>query len=173
MFCVCITAYNDHCKVQRTWEINMYEQHLNEDPSPENQLSRCKFVEVECRHWCGKFFQRRRIAFHQSKECPKRSYYCQYCQFESTFETITTVHYLICSMYPVTCPNKCREDIFKRQDIEKHVQNECPLTEINCPLHYAGCEERLPRKDMPDHTKDTATHLSLLATVTQSLLKEN
>jgi hypothetical protein len=53
------------------------------------------------------------------------------------------------------------------------VKDECPLTEVNCPLHYAGCEVRLPRKDMPEHMTDTVTHLTLLATVTQSLFREN
>ncbi|CAI8000660.1 TNF receptor-associated factor 4, partial [Geodia barretti] len=71
------------------------------------------------------------------------------------------------------CPNKCRKDHFKRHALYKHVKDECPLTEIDCPLHYAGCEVRLPRKDMPEHMTDTVTHLTLLATVTQSLLKEN
>ena len=53
------------------------------------------------------------------------------------------------------------------------MKNECPLEEIHCPLHYAGCKVRLPRKDMPDHMSDTVTHLTLLSTVTQSLLQEN
>ncbi|CAI8050571.1 TNF receptor-associated factor 4, partial [Geodia barretti] len=71
------------------------------------------------------------------------------------------------------CPNKCRDAPFERQNVKNHVKDECPLTEIDCPLHYAGCEVRLLRKDMPEHMTDTVTHLTLLATVTQSLLKEN
>ena len=150
-------------------KLGEYEQHLNEDPSPENQLTGCQFVEVGCVHGCGERFQRRHIAFHQDEECPERPYSCEYChEYESTFEDVTQDHYFDCEMYPVTCPNKCRGDIFKRQDMEKHV-NECPLTEIHCPLHYAGCKERLPRKDMPDHMSDTVTHMTLLATVTQSM----
>ena len=34
-------------------------------------------------------------------------------------------------------------------------------------------EVRLPHKDMPEHIRDTVTHLTLLATATQTLLKEN
>ena len=150
-------------------KLGKYEQHLNEDPSPENQLTGCQFVEVGCVHGCGERFQRRHIASHQKGVCPKRPYYCEYChEYESTFKDVTEDHYLDCEMYPVTCPNKCQGDFFKRQDMEKHV-NECPLTEIHCPLHYAGCKERLPRKDMPDHMSDTVTHMTLLATVTQSM----
>ena len=150
-------------------KLGKYEQHLNEDPSPENQLTGCQFVEVGCVHGCGERFQRRHIASHQDEKCPERPYSCEYCHdYESTFEDVTEDHYLDCEMYPVTCPNKCRGDIFKRQDMEKHV-NECPLEEIHCPLHYAGCKVRLPRKDMPDHMSDTVTHMTLLATVTQSM----
>ena len=150
-------------------KLGKYEQHLNEDPSPENQLTGCQFVEVGCVHGCGERFQRRHIASHQDEKCPERPYSCEYChEYESTFGDVTEDHYLDCEMYPVTCPNKCQGDFFKRQDMEKHV-NECPLTEIHCPLHYAGCKVRLPRKDMPDHMSDTVTHMTLLATVTQSM----
>ena len=155
-------------------KLGEYEQHLNEDPSPENQLTGCQFVEVGCVHGCWERFQRRHIASHQDEKCPERPYSCKYChEYESTFEEVTEDHYFDCEMYPVTCPNKCRGDFFRRQDMEKHVKNECPLEEIHCPLHYAGCKVRLPRKDMPNHMSDTVTHLTLLATVTQSLLKEN
>ena len=35
---------------------------------------------------------------------------------------------------------------------------------IECDFNYAGCEVRLPRKDMPGHVKDGIfSHLSLLA----------
>ena len=159
---------------ERRGKLGEYEQHLNEDPSPENQLTGCQFVEVGCKHGCGKKFQRHHIIFHQNQACPERPYSCEYChQYHSTFEDITKNHYPQCVKYPVGCPNKCQEAPFERQNIDNHVKDECPLTEIHCPLHYAGCKVRLPRKDMPDHMSDTVTHLTLLATVTQSLLQEN
>ena len=155
-------------------KLGEYEQHLNRNPSPENQLTGCQFVEVECKHGCGEWFQRRHIAAHQKGMCPKRPYSCEYCsEYESTFEDVTKNHHHQCNKFPVTCPNKCREAPFERKNVENHVKVECPLTEVNCPLHYAGCEVRLPRKDMPEHMRDTVTHLTLLATVTQTLLKEN
>ena len=60
-----------------------------------------------------------------------------------------------------------------KQEIEYYLKDDCPLTKVSCPLHYAGCEVELPRKDMPEHMKDTVTHLTLLANVTLSLMKEN
>ena len=155
-------------------KLGEYEQHLNRNPSPENQLTGCQFVEVECKHGCGEWLQRHHITSHQNEECPERPYSCEYCcEYESTFEDVTKNHHHQCNKFPVTCPNKCRETPFERQKVENHVKVECPLTEVNCPLHYAGCEVRLPRKDMPEHMRDTVTHLTLLAAVTQTLLKEN
>ena len=155
-------------------KLGEYEQHLNRNPSPQNQLTGCQFVEVECKHGCGEWFQRRFIPYHQKGLCQKRPYSCEYCcEYESTFEDVTKYHHHQCNKFPVTCPNKCREVPFERKKVENHVKVECPLTEVNCPLHYAGCEVRLPRKDMPEHMRDTVTHLTLLATVTQTLLKEN
>ena len=155
-------------------KLGEYEQHLNKNPSPENQLIGCQFVEVKCKHGCGESFQRRHITAHQKGVCQKRPYTCEYChEYESTFEDVTKNHYHQCKKFPVTCPNKCREAPFVRQMVENHVKEECVLTEVNCPLHYAGCEVRLPRKNMPEHMRDTVTHLTLLATVTQTLLKEN
>ena len=151
-------------------KLGEYEQHLNEDPSPENQLPGCQFVEVGCKHGCGERFQRRHIASHQDEKCPERPYSCEHCrEYESTFADVTQDHYLDCEMYPVPCPNKCQEASFERQKVDSHVKDECLLTEIHCPLHYAGCKVRLPRRDMPDHMSDTVTHMTLLATVTQSM----
>ena len=163
---------NDGCEWRG--KLGEYEQHLNQNPSPENQLTGCLFVEVECEHGCGEWFQRHHIAAHQKVVCPKRPYSCEYCrEYKSTFEDVTKNHHCQCNKFPVICPNKCQEAPFERQKVENHVKVECPLTEVNCPLHYAGCEVRLPRKDMPEHMRDTVTHLTLLATVTQTLLKEN
>ena len=86
---------------------------------------------------------------------------------------MTDIHYAECPKYPVTCPNECQHDPFERQEIEYHLEDDCPLTKVSCPLHYAGCEVELPRKDMPEHMKDTVSHLTLLASVTLSLMKEN
>ena len=151
-----------------------YEQHLNESPAPENQLNGCQFVEVECKHECGGWFQRRYIATHQDQECLERPYSCEHCnEYDSTFKDVTDIHYAECPKYPVTCHNECRRDPFERQEIEYHLKDACPLTKVSCPLHYAGCEVELPRKDMPEHMEDTVTHLTLLASVTLSLVKEN
>ena len=50
--------------------------------------------------------------------------------------------------------------------MEGHLRDKCPLTLVDCPFNYTGCEAQLPRKDIHEHMKETI-HLTLLATVTQ------
>ena len=155
-------------------KLGEFEQHLNRNPSPENQLDGCQFVGVECKYVCGGWYWRCDVSIHQIEHCMKRPYSCRYCQVhESTFKEVTDIHYSVCPKYPVACPNVCRRNPFERQEIEGHLKDDCPLAKVSCPLHYAGCEVELPRKDMPEHMKDTVTHLTLLANVTLSLVKEN
>ena len=165
-----------HVKDGCDWrgKLGEFEQHLNRNPSPENQLDGCQFVGVECKYICGGLYWRCDVSVHQIDHCMKRPYSCGYCQVhESTFEDVTQNHYFECPKYPVTCPNVCRRNPFERQEIEYHLKDDCPLAKVSCPLHYTGCEVELPRKDMPEHMKDTVTHLTLLANVTLSLMKEN
>ena len=144
-----------------------FEQHLNENLSPEEQLTGCGFVEVECKHGCGEWYERRFIAPHQNEECPQRPYSCEYCkEYYSTFEDVTEIHHAECGNYPVACPNKCQDDPFERSKIEDHLNDECPLAEVSCPFAYAGCEVKLPCKDIPGHTTDMSIHFPLLATFT-------
>ena len=131
-------------------------------------------MEVKCVYECGKWFERRHMKSHQTKQCMERPYSCQYCKdYDSTFVEVTEVHYTECADYPVNCPNNCQEKPLKRQELESHLENDCPLVTIDCPFQYAGCAAQFPRKDMPEHMKDTATHLTLIASVTHSLVKEN
>ena len=125
-------------------------------------------------HECGEWFQRPHITAHQTQQCKKRPYSCDYCRdYSSTFEEVIKIHYPQCNKYPVDCPNKCREYSFERQELATHLKDECPLTLVNCPFYYAGCDVQIPRKDMSEHMKDLTKHLTLLASVTHTIMREN
>ena len=146
-----------------------FEQHLNENPSPEEQLTGCGFVEVECKHGCGEWYERRFIDIHQNEKCPQRPYSCEYCKdYSSTFKDVKTTHYLICKKYPLPCPNKCQDGPFvEKSKMKLHLNDECPLTEVSCPFAYTGCEVKLPRRDMPGHPADISMHFPLLVSLTR------
>ena len=153
-------------------KLGKLDEHLNQIPAFKNRQNGCQFTEIECVHKCGLSLLRRNIITHETQQCEKRPYSCDYCQdCHSTFENVTKVHYLQCGKYPVACPNHCDKKV-EHQDLNIHLKEKCPLMQVDCPFSYAGCREQMLHKDVPDHIKEEF-HLTLLAAATQRLAKEN
>ena len=161
-----------------TWAASLGEldKHLNANPQPETRLEGCQFADVVC-IYCEDSLQQYVLADHQNEQCPKRPYMCQHCEdYKSTFDDVTIMHWAECKCFPVPCPNSCSlsDSGIKRQDLEHHVAEECPLTMVECELHHAGCKVQLPRKDMAGHMKEEfIAHISLLAGENQKMSAEN
>ena len=160
--------YDVHCTHQTegckwTGELGTLDNHLNVDLQPANQLKGCVFVTVKCTH-CSESQQRQHIDHHQSEVCPEHSFTCEHCKdYKSTFHDVTTNHWSVCGCYPVSCSNTCGS-VLQRQNVESHLTKDCPLTVIEYDFHYAGCEVRLPRKDMGEHLfVELITHTSMMA----------
>ena len=155
-------------------KLSKLEGHLNRKPTHLNQLRGCQFVEVECEvQQCGLRFQRRHVTAHETEQCKKRPYSCDYCRdYDSIFEDVTENHWPRCKLRPIACPNECSVYMIEQQNLDQHLL-ECPLAEVDCPFSYAGCNVRLPRKDMPSHTQDGNIHVLLLALFSQKLVEEN
>ena len=152
-------------------ELSALGGHLNENPVPGERLAGCNSVEVNCAH-CEQPILRRNLNAHEETECQLRPYNCDHCgEFASSFEDVVVNHHPVCERYPLPCPNKCDEIpegvkyATERRYMERHVKEECLLTVVECDFHYAGCEARLPRKDMASHLAESlVTHMSLMAT---------
>ena len=155
-------------------ELGKLDRHLNSDSLPERQLEGCPFAVIECLH-CKEGIRRDKIASHQLERCPQRPYTCEYCaEYKSTFEDVAHSHWPECKCFLLPCPNECTPSGsgLQRQDLDLHVQEECPLTVVQCELHHAGCKVTLPRKDMAEHMKkDSIAHISLLAAENHRLSK--
>ena len=171
-----LEVYCTNRKVGCEWvgKLGVLEQHLNSNPEPEKQLEGCVFVTVKCVHAnCIEHFQRRFLGNHQT-ECPKRPFSCDYCRvYESTFEDVAYNHYPVCKCYPLPCPNNCTPDTIERQNLQDHLDKDCPLQVVPCDFQYAGCEAKLPRKDMPAHLAENYSHIILLAVLNQRLAQKN
>ena len=143
-------------------ELGELDRHLNLQPPPEKLLVGCQFSEVDCTY-CGQPFQRRYVQAHQSDECLKRPYACQHCnRYAATYEEVAQNHWPVCSFFPLSCPNNC-ELVLQRQEVEHHVNKECPLTIVKCVFHAVGCQGEAAQRDMPSHISDNLTeHMSLL-----------
>ena len=139
------------------------EHHLNSNPTKPRQLEGCMAVHVNCLY-CSKPFQRSIVKAHQSEQCPKRPFSCVHCKnFDSHYDDVASNHWPVCGYYPVQCPNKCGEAP-ERQNLDKHITNDCPLTVIDCSFKHVGCEVKLPREEMSTHVNENiGAHLTLQA----------
>ena len=150
-------------------KLGALDQHLNVNPDPETRLTGCGFAVLCCEH-CGESIQRCLTKEHESEQCPKRPFSCDYCRdYESTFEDVANNHWPVCKCYPVPCLNGCAMTV-ERQHLEHHIATECPLTKVECEFSYAGCKVTLPRKEMSDHVRENPLdHIRLLAVHNQKL----
>ena len=157
---------------QWTGELGELDKHLNVSPKLHEQLVGCEFSEVECHHCC-ELFQRHYVTAHQIEECIRRPFSCDYCgNYGADFEDVTTKHWPVCGSRPVPCPNECGVHA-ERQNLEHHVSKDCPLTVVSCDFCYAGCEVKLPRKNMPTHiVENVVAHMSLMAVHNQQVKEE-
>ena len=170
-----LCEFRVHCSNKKRgcrWigKLGELENHLNANPTQTRQLEGCMIVQVNCLY-CTKPFQRSIINSHQSDQCPKRPYSCIHCKnFDSYYDDVATNHWPVCGFYPVRCPSKCGEAP-ERQNLEKHIANDCPLTIVHCKFKNVGCEVKLPREDMPTHlTESIGAHLTLQATNHEKLI---
>ncbi len=168
-----LDAYCPYRKISCKWigKLDALDEHLNRDPEFTKQLVGCAFVEVRCYHdGCGQFVQRQIIIEHQTEKCSKRPFVCEYCHDYSSTHDDVLRHWAVCICYPISCPHKCTQNTFERRSLQRHLDEECPLQEIECSFKYAGCRTKLPRRDMAAHVKENVTHMSLLALQNQQLL---
>ena len=148
-------------------ELGQLQHHLNIQPAPDNFMEGCRFSKVEC-DLCHDLFQRHYIDTHQSSECIKRSYRCQYCMYPATYEEIQQAHLPNCADAPHPCPNKCKQNI-PLKDMGHHTSHDCPLGLLKCDFYAVGCLVQLPRGDMSSHYRENMIgHNSLLQRHIQS-----
>ena len=161
-FKVYCSLKEDGCKW--TGELRQLDIHLNKVPNPEKQLDGCQFVEIDCLFDCGSKLKRRYMQKHQVELCSRRILSCEYChEYESSYDDVTQNHWPVCGSFLVHCPNNCGV-FLQRKKLSSHTEDECPLTIAVCEFCHVGCDTKLPRKDIPEHLRDSfVTHMSLLA----------
>ena len=71
------------------------------------------------------------------------------------------------------CPNKCIEEDIERCFLKRHLDEDCPLQEIECEFSYAGCGAKRQRRLMQEHMdKSKDEHIDVLATHGKSVMKQ-
>lgn len=150
-----------------TWvgELGKFDEHIN---------NMCLWGETECEYKCGFHCKRRDVVGHQLV-CPSRPFSCHYCgNYNSFYGDVINNHWPSCGKYPVSCPNRCEHGEMERTTLQRHVDEDCPLTNIDCEFAYAGCQINVQRKDMEAHlTAAVELHLSLVSSMNKQLLQSN
>ena len=155
-------------------ELRQLQHHLNASPAQtDKRLEGCQYVELPCLHCCEPI-QRMNLQVHESDQCPKRPFTCEYCKdFNSSYNEVTTNHWSECGYYPILCPMGCGQSI-ERKNFHSHIDSTCTYKRVECEFAKVGCTVKLPRKDMPAHlTEGLGQHMSLLLLNQTNLQAEN
>ena len=124
----------------------------------------CGLTYISCSKGCGTEVQRRRLSKHLAKNCPKRNYRCKYCGYKDTYELIFEEHISECPKYPVSCPNNCTPNMFVRATLKEHIEQDCPLQQVDCEYKSFGCTTVTLRKDLAKHMEGNIQQHMLLIT---------
>ena len=125
-------------------ELRELEDHLN--PAKK----RCEHIPLVCSFGCGEQVPSGDMKDHKKHQCPKRQEKCELCDYHNSHDVVIENHLPVCPEFLVKCPNKCKEESFKRKQLKAHIK-ECPLQVIECPFSSAGCTVKLPRNQMVEH----------------------
>ena len=158
-----LVMYCEHKEAGCSWrgELGRYDDHL---------ARACPHVEMKCQYVnCHGIAKRKDISLHEAS-CGFRPFHCDWCQhYDSWYDDVINNHWPLCPKYPVHC-KQCDVKV-QRQCLPHHVEDDCPLTMVDCEFSSAGCKERLLRKDLQDHL---STKLYVhLAMVNAKLANEN
>ena len=145
------------------------EVHLNQRPDKRHRLNGCRFVHIQCMY-CSASFPRYDINDHHS-QCPSRPFSCEFCQsYDSYYDDVFTNHWPMCRYYPVLCPNNCNSYI-PRQRMKDHIATDCSMTIVECDFKQFGCKEKLSRKEMKTHLKNSVAAHEMLEMMTKLIIQ--
>lgn len=134
----------------------------------------CQFLAVECPNKCGSHVARGEIPKHLRDRCNQRKVSCPHCGFTDTHDHVTAIHYSVCALFPVDCPNGCKMPRIQRKEVKDHIENKCPLRLVTCEFEFAGCPSEFQCTNESRHMEERTTyHLSLLSTYCLKLSSEN
>lgn len=124
---------------------------------------KCDYADILCVNDCGAKFQRRFLQKHLDKDCAKKIISCAFCD-ERFLREEKKAHLEDCMKVPLPCPNKCDKKLtVARDELDKHIEEDCPRTKIVCQFEEIGCPHNCNREKLAKHYKGgLVEHLRLL-----------
>ena len=110
------------CKWQG--ELNNIDNHLHNGDG-------CQFEDILCTNECGKEIQRSQLKSHLDSDCPHHKSNCLYCHAKIEHK-LYSKHKKECPKFPLPCPNKCKVGNITRENLQKHLGDECMLQNVTC-----------------------------------------
>ncbi|KAM7441510.1 hypothetical protein ABFA07_009398 [Porites harrisoni] len=127
-------------------EFQHYQEHVNVN---------CEYREILCQNDCGAKFQKRFLQKHLDRDCPKKIIACPYCDDRHMREDKKAHLAEECTKLPLPCPNKCDKTLeIPRDEMDKHIEEDCPKTKMRCEFEAIGCTHRCSREKLPKHYKN-------------------
>ena len=128
------------CKWQG--ELNDINNHLHSGDG-------CQYEDILCTNECGKVIQRCNLKSHLDSDCPHQKSHCLYCHIKIEHK-LYSKHKKECPKFPVPCPNKCKIGNMPRENLQKHLDDECMLQNVKCSNR---CGILLQRQFLTYHLK--------------------
>lgn len=116
----------------------------------EDHNGECCYEDQNCLA-CDARVQRRLLEHHHNEWCPKRIIECVHCQDEFTFIEKQEHEEVYCRRFPLGCPNSCGKEEIPREEMDSHLSETCPMTEVICPYAKAGCPFQDKRAHLFEH----------------------
>ena len=132
------------CKVELS--ISQCERHLS---------TRCLYAKLECLNNCPAWVFRGEMQTHLQNECPRRSDSCTYCGKQGERQYIMGDHLNSCLQYPICCPKVC-SSVVLREDLERHLQNECTKRHNCCTWCNEGDHKYMRNMIINAHLSQSA-----------------
>lgn len=127
----------------------------------EDHNGECCYEDQSCLA-CHARVQRRLLEHHQNESCPRRIIECVYCQDEFTFIKKEEHEEVYCRRFPLVCPNSCGKEEIPREEMDRHLSETCPMSEVTCPFAKAGCLFQDKRAYLIEHLEGSIEdHLEL------------
>lgn len=133
----------------------------------------CMKEKIQCENYpnCNVVLPRDEMNNHNTI-CDYRAVQCEYCDQRILFSNINE-HNKLCENFPFECPNNCGSSIPQNQ-INIHIETQCPEAQTDCPYQVVGCEFTELRKELKKHLDDDLEkHLRMLTNKIEALNYDN
>jgi hypothetical protein len=108
---------------------------------------------------------------HLQEDCIKNEYRCDFCK-QGIAKALEAQHLGVCPKFVLPCPHNCGVKDILRENMQTHLDNECPNHEISCPFVDSNCEFKSLRPAMAKHLKESpGIHLNLMCKTISSQKK--